>query len=123
MSQRHEDLQATSLNISISKAGNRTIISPKQSLDHQNCNELETALNSCGEQAGSDVILDFKAVKFMDSKALELLVRTHEALKIQGCMQKIIGVNPVCQDILHATRLVNILHVFTDLHEAIKSKP
>ena len=123
MLERHEDLMALSTKIGISKAGNRTIISPKQSLDHQNCKELENALNGCDKQTGSEVILDFKAVKFMDSEVLELLVRTHEALEMRGGVQKIIGLNSVCRDILYATRLINILYIFNDINEAMRSRP
>ncbi len=123
MAERHEDLKAASAIIGISKAGARTIISPKESLNHQNCQELETTLKVCGQQSRSEIILDFKAVKFIDSEVLELLVRMHEELKMRGGVQKIIGLNSVCRDILYATRLINILNVFNDINEAIKSMP
>jgi hypothetical protein len=51
------------------------------------------------------------------------LVRMHEELKMRGGVQKIIGLNTVCRDILDATRLINFLHVFNDINEAIRSMP
>ena len=123
MTERHEDLKATSAKIGVSWAGARTIISPKESLNYQNCQELETTLKGCCKQSRSEIILDFKAVKYMDSEVLELLVRMHEELKMRGGVQKIIGLNTVCRDILDATRLINFLHVFNDINEAIRSMP
>ena len=123
MTERHEDIKGISAKIGVSWAGARTIISPKESLNYQNCHELETTLKGCGNQSRSEIILDFKAVKYMDSEVLELLVRMHDELKMRGGVQKIIGLNTVCRDILDATRLINFLHVFNDINEAIRSMP
>lgn len=123
MTEQHEDLKTTSAKIGVSWAGARTIVSPKESLNYQNCQELETTLKGCSKQSRSEIILDFKAVKYMDSEVLELLVRMHEELKMRGGVQKIIGLNTVCRDILDATRLINFLHVFNDINEAIRSMP
>jgi len=123
MTERHEDIKGISAKIGVSWTGARTIISPKESLNYQNCHELETTIKGCGNQSRSEIILDFKAVKYMDSEVLELLVRMHEELKMRGGVQKIIGLNTVCRDILYATRLINFLHVFNDINEAIRSMP
>ncbi len=56
----------------------------------------------------------------MDSEALELLVRMHEELRNRDNILRIIGLNDVCRDIFLATRLI-YLHVYDDIHEAIKS--
>jgi hypothetical protein len=45
----------------------------------------------------------------------------HEELRDQGNRLKIIGLNDVCRDIFFATRLIH-LHVYQDIHEAIKSE-
>ena len=65
--------------------------------------------------------MDCKAVGYMDSEALELVVRMHEELRNQGNRLMIIGLNDVCRDIFFATRLI-YLHVYEDIHEAIKSE-
>jgi anti-anti-sigma factor len=123
MTERHEDLQAASTKIGISRAGARTIIAPKASLNYQNCGELKSVLNASGQQVGSEIILDLKAVPFMDSEVLELVVRMHEDLKMRGGVLKIIGLNSVCRDILNATRLTNILNIFNDIKDAVRSMP
>jgi len=73
------------------------------------------------KQQRSDIILDCKAISYMDSEALELLVHMHEELRNQGNLLKIIGLNDVCRDIFVATRLIH-LHIYQDMHEAIKSE-
>ena len=108
--------------ISVAKAGSRTILAPQDSLTYENCGELEVAMNECISQQQINIILDCKAVQFMDSEALELLVRMHEELRKLGGTLRITDLNDVCGDIFHATRLI-YLNVYDDIHEAIRSGP
>jgi anti-sigma B factor antagonist len=112
---------ATLSPISIAKVGTRTVLAPKESLTYQNCDELEATFEECIGQERTDIILDCKAVAYMDSEALQLLVRMHEELRNRGNLFKIIGLNDVCLDIFVATRLIH-LHVYEDIHEAIRSE-
>jgi anti-anti-sigma factor len=112
-----------STRIRISKVGLRTILTPNVSLGYQNIEELATVFNDCIRQPKTEVILDCKSVKFMDSAGLELLVRAHNDLKDNGGVLKIIGLNETGRDILYATRLINVLNVFNDIHEAIRHTP
>lgn len=114
---------APSTLIRISKVGVRTILAPNASLSFQNIEELATVLNDCIRQPKTEVILDCKSVKFMDSSVLELIVRVHNDLKANGGVLKIIGLNENGRDIFYATRLINVLNVFKDLHEAIQHNP
>ena len=107
--------------ISIAKVGTRTVLAPKESLTYENCEDLETTFQDCISQEKTDIILDCKAIPVMDSEALELLVRMHEELRNRGNTLRIIGLNDVCRDIFLATRLIH-LHVYEDIHEAIKSE-
>lgn len=107
--------------ISISRVGSRTVIAPKESLTYENREKLQDTFDECLSQQRSDIILDCKAVGYMDSEALELLVRLHEELRNQGNRLKIIGLNEVCRDIFFATRLIH-LYVYEDIHEAIRSE-
>ena len=109
--------------IGTARISSRTIITPKESLTYQNCEELEAMFNDSLDQHKTEIILDFKAVSFLDSEALELLVRIHEELRNRGGMLKIIGIDAVCRDILNATRLINVFHLYEDIHKAIKDVP
>ena len=101
-------------------AGSRAILAPKESLTYQNCEELEAVFNDSLNQHKTEIILDFKAVSFVDSEVLELLLRFHEEFKNRGGRFKIIGINTICRDILNATRLINVFNVYEDIHQAIK---
>lgn len=114
-------MKPSSSTISIAKVGSRTVLAPKESLTYENREDLETTFEECINQQKSDIILDCKAVTYMDSEALELLVHMHEELRNRGSRLKIIGLNDVCRDIFVATRLIH-LQVFEDIHEAIRSE-
>ncbi|MGD8513509.1 MAG: STAS domain-containing protein [Deltaproteobacteria bacterium] len=100
--------------------GARTILTPKESLAHQNCKQVEVLFSQAMSQQKTEIILDCKAVSFIDSAGLELLVETHKKLRTRGGILKIIALNDTCKDILVATRLISDFHVYTDIHEAIR---
>ena len=103
------------------KLGNRIVLTPKESLTYQNCKGLEATLSECTTRKKTEIILDLKAVSFLDSGTLELLLKTHEELEKEGGVLKIVGMNAVCRDILLATRLIHVFRVYADIPEAIKS--
>ena len=105
------------------EAGTMTVLSPKESFTYENREELEGSFNDCISQHKTKIIVDFKNISYVDSEGLELLVRVDENLKRQGGVLKIVGLNDVCRDIFVSTRLINTLHVYDDIHEAIRSAP
>ena len=111
----------TSSTVSIARVGSRSVLTPKKSLTYENREELRATFEECLKQQKSDIILDCKAISYMDSEALELVVYMHEELRNRGNLLKIIGLNEVCRDIFVATRLIH-LHVYQDIHEAMKSE-
>lgn len=116
-------IEMTPSKIRTGRVSSRTIFAPRESLTYENCKELEAMFNESLDQHKTEIILDFKAVSFLDSEALELLVRIHEELKNRGGILKIIGIDAVCRDILNATRLINVFQVYEDIHKAIKDVP
>jgi anti-sigma B factor antagonist len=116
-------VEITPSKIRTGRFSSRTIFAPRESLTFQNCEELEAMFNDSLDQQKTEIILDFKAVDFLDSEALELLVRIHEELRNRGGVLKIIGIDAVCRDILNATRLINVFQVYEDIQKAIKDVP
>ncbi|MCK5507954.1 MAG: STAS domain-containing protein [Desulfobacterales bacterium] len=107
--------------INATKIGQRTVLTPLGALTYKNCEELETVFNESANQQKTDIILDCKDVSYLDSKALELMVQMHEALKNQGSILQIISLNALCNDILLVTRLAHTFNVYKNIHEAIKN--
>jgi len=101
-------------------AGIRTILPLKDAITHQNCEEIEAAYEEAANNGKTDIILDCQALTFLDSEALELIVRMHEELRNRGGALRLIALNDVCKDILTATRLINTLHIYKDIHGAIR---
>lgn len=113
-----EDNKIGSINV-----GGRAILAPESSIIHENCQPLKSKFDDALKQNKTEVILDCKNVSLMDSAALELLVQIHAELRSKGGALKIVGLNEVCRDILLVTRIINVLFVYKDIHEAITSIP
>jgi len=106
--------------IAVTRVGAHTILVLRESLTYKNCEELEALLKEVMKGNQSAPVLDCKEVTFMDSMALETLLRMQESMKEQGSRLKIINLNAVCRNILIATRLINQFHVYLDLQEAVR---
>jgi len=103
--------------------GSRTVLAPESSITHENCHELEESIDDAVKKNKTEIILDCKNVPFLDSAALELLVKTHDEMSNKRGALKIAGLNAVCRDILMATRVINLLNIYDDIHKAITGRP
>ena len=108
--------------VGTSRLGANTVMTLRTSLTHENCEEFEAIFNRIIGQNPPSLILDFKSVTSLDSTALELLIRIHDALKGQGGILKLANLNPVCKDILMVTRLINHFHVYEDVADSVRSQ-
>ncbi len=109
-------------NNDVANAGASAVLTPKESLTYKNCEKVHASFTEFINQNKTEVILDCKAIPFMDSQALELLVQMNDELKKRGGILKLARLKPVCRDILIATRLLNTLHVYKDMNEAIRGR-
>ena len=110
----------TKLKLPVTKIGSHTVLSLTESITFQKCAELEAGIKEVTKTSQKGIILDCKGVSFMDSAALEMLLRLQGNFKEQGCMLKLIALNALCRDILTVTRLTNQIHVYADLKEATR---
>ncbi len=106
--------------ITVTKVGTHTVVGLLESITYQNCAEIEARLQAIIGRTQIALILECKEVGFLDSMALEMLLRTQEVLNDRGCQMKLVSLNAVCRDILVSTRLINQLHVYPDMQEAIR---
>jgi anti-anti-sigma factor len=106
--------------IAISKVGVHTVLTPQESITYMNCDEMENSFQEALGKTQGIFILDFNKAPFMDSMALELLLRVQECIKERGSQLKIVGLTALCKDIFTATRLINQLHVYPGIPEAIR---
>jgi anti-anti-sigma factor len=109
--------------ISVTKVGASSVLTPKESLTYQNCEDIQALAKGLLDQNKTRILLDCKTTDYFDSKALEFLIQLHEDLEKRGGILKITSLNAICRDILMATRLVNVLNVYEDIAEALRSNP
>ena len=100
--------------------GHHTVITLKEPINHQNCKELEAAILAAIGQSHLAIILECKEVSYLDSAALEMLLRLQDAIKERGTLVKLVGLNELCRDIMVVTRLINQFDVYPSMQEAIK---
>jgi anti-anti-sigma factor len=99
----------------------RTVLMPEGSITHEECHKIEKEIDDAIQQNKVDIILDCKHVSFLDSAALESLVKIHNKLKDRGGILKIVRLNDICRDILIVTQIINALFVYKDIHEAMRN--
>ena len=100
--------------------GGRTVLMTEGSITYEECPEIEKKIDDAIQLNQVDIILDCKHVSFLDSAALELLLKMHNELRGRGGTLKVVGLNDVCRDILVVTRVMNALLVYKDLNEAMR---
>ena len=104
----------------VTKIGSHTLLALTEPITFQKCAELEASIKDVSGKNQKSIIFDCKGVGFMDSAALEMLLRLQANFKEQGCILKLIGLNALCRDILTVTRLTNQIHIYSDLREATR---
>lgn len=109
------------LSINVAQVGTNTVVTPKDSLTHKNCEELDAIFAECMNHERTEIILDFKGLSFLDSEALEQLVKMHKELINRNGKLKIVGLNAICRDILIVTRLINVFYVYENIQDAVKN--
>ena len=110
----------TPVKTAITQLGNHTVITVKEPITYQNCTELKEFIQEAPGKGQTAIILEFKAVGYVDSAALEMLLRLQEILRERGLQLKIVGLNAVCRDIMIVTRLITQFAVYESVQEAIK---
>ena len=102
------------------KLGRHTVITLKEPINHQNCKELEAPVLDALEKSHLPIILEFTEVSYLDSAALEMLLKLQDTIKKRGSLVKLVNLNTLCRDIMIVTRLLNQFNVFSSVQEAVK---
>jgi anti-anti-sigma factor len=100
--------------------GHNTVITLKEPINHQNCKELEASVLGESGKNHLAIILECTEVSYLDSAALEMLLRLQDSVKERGGLVKLAGLNELCRDIMIVTRLINQFNVYPSVQEAIK---
>jgi len=110
----------TNLKIDTTIIGSNVVLVLKDALTYKNCEDLEKIFNKLISQNKNRIICDMKAVSFLDSTALQLLLTMNDTLKDRGGSLRLLGLNSVCHDTFVATRLINVFQVYVDLQNVLR---
>jgi len=100
--------------------GANVILVMKEALTYKNCEDLEKVFNKLVSQNKKSIICDMKAVSYLDSMALQLLLKMNDTMTSQGGSLKLFGLNGVCHDTFVATRLINVFNIHSDLQSVLR---
>ena len=95
------------MNINIEKNNDITVMALEGRLDTTTAPELEKAINNEGE-ALENLVLDFKAVNYISSAGLRVLLTAQKKMNAQGHME-LINVSEEVMDIFEMTGFADIL--------------
>lgn len=95
------------MNINIEKDNGKVVMKIEGRLDTVTAPELEKAINNEGE-ALQLLVLDFKAVNYISSAGLRVLLGAQKKMNVQGCME-LINVNEGIMDIFEMTGFAEVL--------------
>jgi anti-anti-sigma factor len=99
----------------------KKILMWKKPVINENVAELQQLFDEAIKNEKKEIILDCKDIPFVDSAGLELLLTTDERLRKKGGGLKLVALNSLFAEILVATRIRNVLRVYKDIHQAIRS--
>lgn len=95
------------MNINIEKDDSRVVMKIEGRIDTVTAPELEKAINNEGE-ALQFLVLDFKAVNYISSAGLRVLLTAQKKMNTQGSME-LINVSEEVMDILEMTGFTDVL--------------
>ena len=103
------------------ETGRFTVLSVDQPLLEAHVAVVRSEIEEAIAAKRTRLVLDLAHASFIDSSGLELLLETARRLRGMGGRLKVVNPNPLCSEILTATRLDRELEIAFDLHQAGRS--
>jgi anti-sigma B factor antagonist len=98
-----------------------TVIETQGDLDADSAEQLRTSAVDNVTRSRAGLVLDMKAVGFIDSKGLEQLLWLRDYCNENKCELRLAGLDENCLKILEITRLGSEFDCYAELAEAVKS--
>ncbi len=90
-------------------------------LDAHNSGELKTQMLTFFDEGKNNLIIDLKAVRFVDSSGLGSLVSGFKNASARNGNLKLCGLQPQVRSMFELTRLHRVFEIFPDSDEALAS--
>jgi anti-sigma B factor antagonist len=101
--------------------GDVTVIALQGELDADFTELLRNTITNVTAKRRAGLVLDMRAVGFIDSQGLELLLWMRQHCSENKTQLRLVGLDENCAKILEVTRLDNEFDRYTELAEAVKS--
>ena len=95
------------MNINIERENGKALMKIEGRLDTTTAPELEKAINGEGDELKS-LVLDFKAVDYISSAGLRVILTAQKKMNVQGYME-LINVSEAVMDVFEMTGFADIL--------------
>lgn len=92
-------------------------------LGGEDSEDLKSEIDRVVDESLPSVLLDLSGVPWMNSSGLGILLSGFLRLKEKGGVMKFLHVQPRVKEILVTTKLIQVLEVFDDEEEAVRSFP
>jgi anti-anti-sigma factor len=99
-----------------------TVLSPSGRIDHATADAFKTALapHVARCAAGQDrLVLDFRAVEYISSAGLRVLMLAAKQAKAQGGAFALAALQPIVREIFEISRFTLVMKVFGTVDEAL----
>ncbi len=109
------------MEINQQKHGAVTVVRPDGSLISDEAEQVKARLLEVMKDSRGRFVLDASAVKFVDSRGLEVLVEVNDQLAPAGQALKLCGENKTVREVLELTELASLFEHFEDVNAAVRS--
>jgi anti-sigma B factor antagonist len=107
--------------ISTRQASGATVVDIIGDITLHNSPEVRKTLLVALQGGGGRVIVNMKAVRYIDSSGVASLVEGLKASRDTGIRLALVGLSPAARQVLELTRLLKLFEVHEDEQEALKS--
>lgn len=109
------------MQISTRQASGATVVDIIGDITLHNSPEVRKTLLVALQGGGGRVIVNMKAVRYIDSSGVASLVEGLKASRDTGIRLALVGLSPAARQVLELTRLLKLFEVHEDEQEALKS--
>ena len=110
------------MNTQVSDKGVAVLIEVNEDrLDAHNSGELKTQMLAFFDDGKNNLVIDLKAVRFVDSSGLGSLVSGFKNSSARNGNLKLCGLQPQVRSMFELTRLHRVFEIFPDSEEALAS--
>ncbi len=110
------------MQISTRQSGDATIVDVQGDIDLYNSPEVRKALlEALREKRAPRVVVNLKAVRYIDSSGVASLVEGLKVSRELGSRFILYGLSPAAREVLELSRLIRVFEVFENENEALAS--